>query len=76
MAEYCPPILWLVVFNTVIEKLKAVREQNSQALRVIECRDFIFADDITMVISAPTVGELRTAAAVNVQCLQQVLVSG
>ena len=68
------PLQWLITFNKIAAELKNLRDQDgSEQDEGIECGDFIFADDITMVITAPTLDLLRKAAKRNVEYLRRIL---
>ena len=65
------PLLWTVFFDPVVGKL-ATRRTESPDVQA-ECADFIYADDVTILISSATLEGLRAAAARNVEYLRQVL---
>ena len=67
------PLLWLIFFNPIAKELKIQRAGNMGMQDGEECCDFIYAADITMLISAPTLNGLRRAAARNVEYLRVAL---
>ena len=68
------PLLWLIVFNNITDKLRERREQEDEQERGdVRYGDFIFADDVTMVITSSSIEALGRAAARNVEYLRQIL---
>ena len=65
------PILWLMYFNSVIPQLRARRV--AAGLPEEWFLTLLFADDITIVISAPTLQELCTLANFSDQSVREVL---
>ena len=65
------PLLWLIFFNPIAKRLREERLKNPGI--TAEHGDYIYADDITMVISAKTLEELRSEAAKNIRALRLIL---
>ena len=65
------PLLWLIFFNPVAYRLRNKRE--GEPIADVEYKDVVFADDITLLITARSLSELRIAAARNVTYIRQIL---
>ena len=65
------PVSWLMFFNRVLEGLK--RLGGREPLVGVESCDVAYADGVTMVISGPTLQQLRKAAWRNVDHLRSIL---
>ena len=67
------PFLWLIFFNPVIDRMRELRMERGQPSGGTTYRDFVYADDITSIVTAGTREELIAAAHIQVECLQQML---
>ena len=61
----------MIFFNPAARGLRSRRER--EPLPTTEYKDVIFADDITLLITARSLPELRVAAARNVAYVRQIL---
>ena len=68
-----PPLLWLIFCNPVAGRLREERAKKERPEDEGERYDVIIADDIPMLISSPTLGGARKAAARIVRNLQFIL---
>ena len=65
------PLLWLAFFNPVPDKLRRSREGTEGGTAAY--RDLIYADDITTLITADTLEELKKCACHNVAVVRETL---
>ena len=65
------PILWLMFFNEISRKLHQRRIQRGEDVSAF--RDYIFADDLTTVITAPTEDILQRRAAHNAEDVRVIM---
>ena len=65
------PLLWLTFFNSILNRVR--QERAEYPLEGTETKEILFADDLTLLISADTQEELREAAVLYVNSLKNAL---
>ena len=65
------PLLWLIYFNQVPERLKSKRQAWGEEME--EAKDLIYADDVTSIVTADTEDELKLRAHRTVRWIKEIL---
>ena len=65
------PLLWLMYFNTVPQRLRAERQRTGMPLE--DFTDVLYADDVTSVIKADTLEELTRRARLTMSIMQDIM---
>ena len=65
------PLLWLAFFNPLLTRLDELRKEDP--IEGVEYVDFVYADDITTIITAPDEALLQKASMKNKEHIQKIL---